>query len=250
MTRRIQNADQARLILAYDPEYAKTARVQAYLKQNPGKTVSDYVDKLSDAYARRVAGSLEKGRSLSEARGHKEEIVQRQERARKREIVAYTKRTADAKRKTETDFTAYMKKNPYRTEREFISGKKDRSPILRTEGKEWYEAEVQTLRAAGLRYKEILEARIVAGIKVEGGRVIEGSTTTREDLERFDAAWKEFRALRMQQLQFIRTTGESAYARYDYWDLRDRLKGIYDYMLTEFDLVDTRETGWDLFHYH
>lgn len=250
MTRRIQNIEQARLILSYDPEYEKSSRVQQYLRKHPGKSVGDYVDHLSDAYVRRIANSLEKGRSLSEARGHKEEIVQREEKARKRETVEYTKRTAGTKRKTDTDFVKYMKKNPYRTEREFISGKKDKSPLIKTEGKEWYEAEVQTLRVAGKRYREILQARIDAGIKVEGGRVVKGKTTTPEDIERFDAAWREFKTLRMKQLRYIRSTGETAYARFDYWDLRDRLKTIYDYLLTEFDLIATRETGWDLYHYH
>ena len=253
MTRRIQSVDQARLILSYDPDYAQTKGVQSYLKSHPGASVGDYVDKLSDAYVRRVAGSLEKGRSLSEARGHKEEIVRREERAKHRKAIERTKKqqaAPPAGKPRKTSFQKYMEKNPYRTEREFVSGKKDVSPLLKLSDQDWYEAERQTLRVAGRRYSEILRSRIDAGIKVEAGQVVPGAATTPEDLARFESAWKDYRKIRLEQLEFIRTEGQGGYARYRYWDLRDQLKSLYDYMLSEFDLVDTRDDSWGLFHYH
>ena len=67
----------AKRILA-NSDYVHTRKAQNFYKKHPGSTINDYLDTLSDPYLRRIASSMKKGRSITEARGHKDELKHRE----------------------------------------------------------------------------------------------------------------------------------------------------------------------------
>lgn len=73
----------AKRILA-NSDYVHTRKAQNFYKKHPGSTINDYLDTLSDPYLRRIASSVKKGRSLTEARGHKDELKYREVQHKKK----------------------------------------------------------------------------------------------------------------------------------------------------------------------